>query len=203
MTVSFPGLVLAAEDPVPPTHMREVLKARIAEDARKASSAPAPKEAAKPTPPATEAVDKPTEPAPSPAPPAVENEKTPDAKKQAAKAPATVMPKMEVKRSRITVLDQKLAEQEKEIEREKKNLKASEVDLALNDMKVAKPLAIFGGDSAQFRQRVASERVQLMEAEKDLIEAIAHAKTKEEKQELQKQLDELKTMRRQLDQSLR
>ena len=42
-----------------------------------------------------------------------------------------------------------------------------------------------------------------MEAEKDLIEAIAYAKTKEEKADLQKQLDELKTMRRQLDKSLR
>jgi sensor histidine kinase regulating citrate/malate metabolism len=42
-----------------------------------------------------------------------------------------------------------------------------------------------------------------MEAEKDLIEAIAHARTKEEKAELQKQLDELKAMRRQLDKSLR
>jgi sensor histidine kinase regulating citrate/malate metabolism len=42
-----------------------------------------------------------------------------------------------------------------------------------------------------------------MEAEKDIIEAIAQARTKEEKAELQKQLDELKAMRRQLDKSLR
>ena len=42
-----------------------------------------------------------------------------------------------------------------------------------------------------------------MEEEKDLIEAIAHAKTKEEKEELRKQLDELKAMRRQLEKSLK
>jgi hypothetical protein len=42
-----------------------------------------------------------------------------------------------------------------------------------------------------------------MEAEKDLIEAIAHAKTKAEKQELQKQLDELKAVRRELEKTLR
>ena len=77
------------------------------------------------------------------------------------------------------------------------------MDSALNDSKITRPLAIFGGDSAQFRQRVASERVQLMEAEKDVMEAIARAKTKPEKAELQKQLDELRTMRRELDKSLR
>ena len=78
-----------------------------------------------------------------------------------------------------------------------------EVDLALNDSKIAKPLSIFGGESAQFRQRVASERVELMESEKDLIEAIARAKTKQEKEELQKQLDELRKFRRELEKSLK
>lgn len=113
------------------------------------------------------------------------------------------MPKVEVKKGRITVLDQQLAKQEEDIARERKNLKTSEADLALNDSKVSKPLAIFGGESAQFRKRVASERVELMEAEKDIIEAIARAKTKAEKDELQKQLDEIRTFRRELDKTLR
>ena len=42
-----------------------------------------------------------------------------------------------------------------------------------------------------------------MEAERDLMEAIAHAGTKAEKEELQKQLEELKAMRRELEKSLR
>jgi hypothetical protein len=42
-----------------------------------------------------------------------------------------------------------------------------------------------------------------MEAEKDIIEAIARAKTKEEKNELQKQLNEIKAFRRDLEKSLR
>ena len=42
-----------------------------------------------------------------------------------------------------------------------------------------------------------------MEAEKDLIEAIARAKTKDEKHALQKQLDELKAVRRELEKTLR
>ena len=113
------------------------------------------------------------------------------------------MPKVEVKRERITVLDVEIAKQEQDIARERKNLKPSEVDLALNDSKIAKPLALFGGDSAQFRKRVASERVELMEAEKDILEAMKRAKTKEEKQELQKQVDELRAVRRDLEKSLR
>lgn len=113
------------------------------------------------------------------------------------------MPQVEVKKGRITGLDQKLAQQEMDIARERKNLQVSEVDRAFNDARIARPLSIFGGDSAQFRQGVASERVELMEAEKDLIEAIAFAKTKEEKAGLQKQLNELKTMRRELDRSMR
>jgi len=45
--------------------------------------------------------------------------------------------------------------------------------------------------------------VELLEAEKDLIEQIAIAQQPEEKKALQRQLDELRAMRRQLDQSLR
>jgi hypothetical protein len=42
-----------------------------------------------------------------------------------------------------------------------------------------------------------------MEAEKDLIEAIGHAKTAAEKRELQQQLDQLKAFRRELEKSRR
>lgn len=213
----------AADEPEPPrTSAREALRARMAEDAKKAAPRPASKPAAKSTatpasaPAAPDAAlaspaaktDSPATPATPAAPattaatvaPAATGAPAP-AKNSAA--PATVLPKVEVKKTRITVLDQQLAEQEREIARERKNLKVSETDLALNDLKIAKPLAIFGGDSAQFRQRVASERVELMEAEKDLIEAIAHARTKEQKAELQTQLDQLREMRRQLDKTLR
>lgn len=207
----------AREEETPKPGAREALRARLAEDAKKVPARrPAP--AATASAPATAT---PAAPAPNPVPaisasgnasapaqPAAPAAPVPVAAKAAAKNPAaketaTVLPKVEVKKSRITVLDQKLALQEQDIAREKKILQVSEVDSALNDSKVAKPLAIFGGDSTQFRRSVASERVELMEAEKDLIEAIAHAKTKEEKAMLQKQLDELRTMRRNLDKSMR
>jgi hypothetical protein len=200
------GPALRAADDVPEepkTNMKDVLRARIAEDAKKQPAPAAPKPATKSD--KAEA----SEPAAPSATPSSAPVGTPGTtatakdSKPTAQQPPTVLPKVEVKKGRITVLDQQLALQDEAIAREKKNLKSTEVDTALNDSKVAKPLAIFGGESSQFRQKVASERVQLMEAEKDLMEAIAHAKTKKEKEELQKQLDELKAMRRELDKSLR
>ncbi|MBL9213670.1 MAG: hypothetical protein JNL92_24615 [Opitutaceae bacterium] len=204
LAASMPWVAFAAEEPeAPKTSMKSVLKARIAEDARKAeakNAAPkkAPVSASNPAPTAPAAS---TSTAPSPATAPATSDAT--ARKETAKEPATVLPKVEVKKSRITVLDQQLAKQEEDIARERKNLKASEVDVALNDAKIAAPLAIFGGESSQFRQRVASERVQLMEAEKDIIEAMARARTKQERAELQKQLDEIRGFRRELDKTLR
>ena len=192
----------AAAEAAPKTNMKEVLRARMAEDAKKkapvaTTPAPAKAKSEKTDPPATPPVAAPAKDAPA------KDVAAKDAVAKPAAQPATVLPKVEVKKGRITVLDQKIAKQEEDIAREKKNTKSSEMDLALNDSKIAQPLAIFGGDSAQFRKRVASERVELMEAEKDSLEAMKLARTKKEKEELQKQLDELKVVRRELEKSLR
>jgi hypothetical protein len=184
---------MQAAEEAPKTSMKELLKARIAEDAKKT-------EAKRSAPAANPAK---TENPPLPSEPAKPETSTTKSNASAAKDAPTVLPKVEVRKERITVLDQKIAQQEQDIARERKNLKVSEVDTALNDAKIAKPLSIFGGESSQFRQRVASERVELMEAEKDILEAMKRARTKEEKQELQKQLDELKATRRELEKSLR
>lgn len=194
--ILIPALVTAtawSADEAPKPSMKDILKARIAEDAKKAD---AKKSAPATTPAKTESTSPVVEPPKAEPAPAKSNSAT-------AKETPTVLPKVEVRKERITVLDQKIAQQEQDIARERKNLKASEVDTALNDSKIAKPLSIFGGESSQFRQRVASERVELMEAEKDILEAMKRARTKEEKQELQKQLDELKATRRELEKSLR
>jgi uncharacterized membrane protein YccC len=113
------------------------------------------------------------------------------------------MPTVEVKKARITVLDVQLAQQQREIAREEKLTKPTELDKALNDSKVAKTLSILGGQSADDRAGVAQERVSLMKEESDLIEAIAHAKTKEERTELQKELEVLRSYRRDLEKSRR
>jgi len=124
-------------------------------------------------------------------------------KSEAQKQPANVLPQVEVKKSRITETDIALAKENQQIAREKQTGKTTELDKALNDSKIAKPLAMFGGESSQFRKKVSNQRVALMEDEKDLIEAIAQAKTKEEKAELQKELDALRAERRELERALR
>jgi len=207
-----PLLRAADEEPAPRPTAKELLRARMAEEAQKKNAAPAPKASAlAPTPTLPSA----TPPPPAPTSPAAPAEKpaapTAEATAAAKEAPAakvgtaavTMMPKVEVKKTRISVLDQQLAQQEELIARERKNLKPSQADLALNDEKIAKPLAVFGGESAQFRKRVASERVELLEVEKDLLQAIAVSKTKAEKAELEKQLAEIRAVRRDLDKTLR
>jgi hypothetical protein len=208
--VSTAGLLRAADAPAPRTNMREAVKARMIEDAKKSatnSPAPAPSRPAKKAP-AGETPAPSGEVGPGPAATASPASKpaaaAPDRSrpKQQSDTP-TVLPQLEVRKSRITELDHQLHEKDKEIERELKNTRPTEVDKALNDAKIARPFAIFGGDSTQFRQHVASERVELLEAEKDMIEAIAQATTKAGKQELQKQLDELRAVRRELEKTLR
>ncbi|HVS54255.1 MAG TPA: hypothetical protein VHD62_18000 [Opitutaceae bacterium] len=207
---AFCSIGRAADEPAPapapaPT-MSDLLRAKIAAEAKKQNAKPAPPA---PAAPAASAPDKfsPLADSATPAPaatPAKDAPKSdPAAVAKAAQEKPTVLPKVEVKKDKITVLDHQLAEQQKEIDREKKNTQPTELDKALNNEKVSKALTIFGGNSNENRANIASERVSLMEAEGDLLEAIAHAKTKEEKAELQKQLDELRAYRRELEKSLR
>ncbi|HVU24288.1 MAG TPA: hypothetical protein VHE13_09200 [Opitutus sp.] len=117
--------------------------------------------------------------------------------------PAHVLPKYEIKQMPITELDLKLAKQNREIAQEKKNTEATPLDETLNGKKVSHFLSFLGGQSSDQRASVASERVYIMEQEKDLIEAIADAQTKEDKAELEKALADLRKTRRELEQSLR
>lgn len=117
--------------------------------------------------------------------------------------PTMLLPRVEVNQSRITQLAVALHEKDVEIAREKKNIKTSALDDSLNDTEVAHKLAIFGGSSAEDRSRLAEERVRLLEAERDLIEQVFAARTEPERAELQKQMDVLKTMRRQLERTPR
>jgi len=190
-------LLHATEDAAPPT-AHDMLRARLAEASQPgAVKTPA---AAPVGAPITETARAVVEAA---------NEKkagatgAPATKTEVQKQPANVLPKVEVNRRRITVLDVQLAKQDEQIAREKKNGKMTEVDKALNDSKIAKPLAMFGGESAQFRKQASNQRVALMEDEKDILEAMAHAKTKAEKAELQKELDALRAERREIEQAMR
>ena len=117
---STPAWMIAADvpdTPEPKTNMKEALRARVAEDARKKSAPPAAAETAKPTAPNTESIAKPAVASSGTvATPVVDGRKA-EANPGTSKAPATVLPTVEVKKGRSTVLDQKLAQQEQDIAR--------------------------------------------------------------------------------------
>jgi hypothetical protein len=99
-------------------------------------------------------------------------------------------------------LGKEIIEQEKEIERERAKIKYNDSYLDLNQSSI-KTFSNFGGQTTSQRESVAKERVSLMESERDLMEAIAYAKTKEEKEALRKELNEIKALRRDLETALR
>lgn len=179
----------------------EAIRARLMEHTKIKAAVRAP---AQPQTPAAAATTNPVKSEPATttvSPTSTAAEKPAAATAKAKDEPASTLPKVEVNKPRITVLDHQLAEQDKEIAREKKLTKSTDLDRALNGPKVSVP--ILGNESTKYRTAMASERVSLMESEKDIIEAIAHAKTKEEKAELQKELNEIKALRRDLEKSIR
>ena len=187
--------VYAAEEAPKKQATNEEIQARLAEHARK-KSAPTPAPAAAkpaPAPAKTKAV---TANAAQPAPVA-------PAVPKPADEPAAVLPRVDVRKDRVTELDRQLEKQNQEMAREKKNTKPTPLDETLNSPKTSKMFALFGGQSSEDRSNIAKERVSMMEEERDMIEAIAQATSKEEKEELQKTLDSMKTMRRELERSLR
>jgi hypothetical protein len=111
----------------------------------------------------------------------------------------TVLPQIEVRRDRLSKLNLDIQDLEKELEREKKKLKPTETDEALNNSKVTSAFSLFGGSSADARAQLAGERVSMMESELDLMQTMIRAKTQKEYDDLQIQLDEMRTMRRELD----
>lgn len=206
----LPLLPAFAADTPPPSddasasssHVKDEIKALVAEDAKKAPAAPAP--ATAPTAADASATRASATPA-APAGPAAAPATKPVEGDTPYAADATVdengkplvLPKVDVNRRRFNEIDKLLQKQDEEMAAEAKNTDSSEVDDALNDDDVS--LSIFGGRSTQYRERVAKERVRLMSFEKDLLEAMAHTKDPAEKAELQKYIDEIKGMRRDLE----
>lgn len=210
-TVLFFGARLTADEPAKKQATEEEIKARLAEHARKHAmkSAELPQKGTAAEAAAGTAQNKsaagtgtgaPVNPKNASATPSAANT-TPAP--TPAQEPASVLPKVEVKRDRITELDRQLEKQNAEIAREKVNTKPTALDDTLNGGKISKTLAIFGGQSSDDRANVAKERVAMMEEERELIEAISQAQSKEEKEELQKTLDAMRAMRRDLEASLR
>jgi len=143
------------------------------------------------------------DPAPAPA-PGKETAKPAEPTKPAV-APApdekpVELPKFEVLgASQVHAIDVELKKLDKMIAREKKNVKSSELDKAFNNAELSKAATIFGGNSAEHLSAVAATRVSLLEAERDVLEAMKRPATLEARAEMEKELDQLRTTRRNLD----
>jgi hypothetical protein len=188
-SLSLTGLA-QDQDPADEAKKKEQIRALILADAQKQAAQPAAtaaRPADKNAPGAPAAL-----PAPKPADPSTPPPATP--------APATMLPQVQVNKSRITDLDIAISEQDKAIAREQVNTKPTKLDETLNNPTVSKALAIFGGSSSDERSSLAQERVSIMEEEKELLEAMKLAKTKEDREELQRELDDLRATRRELEQ---
>jgi hypothetical protein len=221
-TTAFAHVMLAAEStPVAPTPDAAVTTSSASAGAPPPSTAPAVTEAMirarraehlkakvvpKPSAEAAPRTDLPaalaaTTPAATPAAPADSKPENPNDLAKSKNETADVLPKVEVRRGRVTEIEREVFEQEREIAREKQKTKSSDLDRALNEPN--KALKIFGGESTKQRETVAKERVSLMESERDILEAIAYAKTKEQKDELRKELEQIRSLRRDLETALR
>jgi hypothetical protein len=129
------------------------------------------------------------EPAKPPAPPET----------KAANPETIVLPTIQVTAGRIREIDRAIVKLDKQIAREKKKVKSTELDRALNNRKVATTAAIFGGNSADHLSAVAATRVSLMETERAVLEAMKRPVTETALSALETELEQLRITRRNLD----
>ena len=166
--------------------VKEEMRAKIAEDAQKQKDQPAAQAAGEAK---TEEKSE-----------AADDEAADDAEEAADETEQSgpgVLPRVELRSRKFTEHDKVLQKYEKQIAEEKEELEPNDFDDALNDEK--RSFSIFGGRTRQYRKQIAKERVYLLEFEKDLVEAKAKTTSKEEKEALQKYIDDIKKMRRELE----
>lgn len=136
-------------------------------------------------------------------PPAQATAAKPDAAKPAAavvtEGPVVDLPLIVVRPERVKQLDKEIAKLEKLIVREKKKVKSTDLDRALNNSKLASAAAIFGGNSSEHLSEVAASRVSLLEAERDVVEEMKHPGTADNLKHLEDERLQLQEIRRNLD----
>jgi len=125
----------------------------------------------------------------------------PAAKEVKPAAPAEVLelPKIQVTAQRIKSIDKEIKRLDKMIAREKAKVKSSELDRTLNNEKLTHAAAIFGGNSSDHLSAVAATRVALLENERDVMEAMKRPTTLDELAMMEKEIDQLRETRRNLD----
>jgi hypothetical protein len=123
--------------------------------------------------------------------------------KPAAPAEILELPKIQVTTQRIKKIDKDIKRLDKMIAREKAKVKSSDLDKALNNDKLARAAAIFGGNSADHLSAVAATRVALLENERDVMEAMKRPTTLAELAMMDKEIEQLRETRRNLDDAAR
>ncbi len=117
----------------------------------------------------------------------------------AAKEQVMVLPKLEVTAQRAKEIDKEIKRVDKLIARERKKIKPTELDKTLNNEKLARAAAIFGGNSAEHLSAVAASRVMLLEQERMVLEAMKRPATIEERNMMAAEIEQLRKTRRNLD----
>ncbi|MFZ5494959.1 MAG: hypothetical protein ACOZE5_06430 [Verrucomicrobiota bacterium] len=121
------------------------------------------------------------------------------AKPPPSKEPVMALPKLEVTARRAKEIDRELKRLDKMIAREKQKIKSTDLDKALNNGKLARAAAIFGGNSADHLSAVAASRVMLMEQERMVLEAMKRPATLAERKMMDAEIEQLRLTRRNLD----
>lgn len=106
---------------------------------------------------------------------------------------------MQVREKRLKAIDVELKKLDKQIAREKKNMKASDLDKSLNSDRLSNAAAVFGGNSASHMAAVAATRVALLEQERVLLERLKFPRTEEDQALVERELENIRTTRRNLD----
>jgi predicted phage-related endonuclease len=136
----------------------------------------------------------------APALPAADEKAPPPAStKPAAPAEVLELPKIQVTAQRIKSIDKDIKRLDKLIARESAKVKSSDLDRALNNDKLARAAAIFGGNSAEHLSAIAATRVALLENERDVLEAMKRPTTLAELAMMEREIEQLRETRRNLD----
>jgi len=113
--------------------------------------------------------------------------------------PVITLPVLQVGESRLRELNKAITKLDKQIAREKKKVKSSDLDKTLNNSKLASAAAIFGGNSSEHLSAVAATRVALMESERLVLEGMKFPRSEKELEQMETELNQLRTNRRNLD----
>ena len=76
---------------------------------------------------------------------------------------------------------------------------STDLDRTLNNEKLSRAAAIFGGNSSEHLSAVAASRVMLLEQERDVLEAMKRPTTLQELAMMEKEVEQLRETRRNLD----